>query len=142
MAINIFSKISTLLNRVVDIITQGGLERVRVLSEFNRVFKSAFEIGEFDRLCSVTTSKGNQNFKHELSTIYLRSGFKITIMNDENLKKQDFSKIAKYFVINKAFARKLMALGYDTLLIKGKSSTTGLEIPLKEIASLNDYMVN
>lgn len=142
MAINIFSKISTLLNRVVDIITQGGLERVRVLSEFNSVFKAAFQAGEFDRLCSVTTSKGNQKFKHELSTIYLRSGFKITIMNDENLKKQDFSKIAKYFVINKAFARKLMALGYDTLLIKGKSSTTGLEIPLKEIASLNDYMVN
>ena len=142
MGLDIFSKISTLLNRVVDIITQGGLERVRVLHEFNRVFKSAFEIGEFNRLCSVTTAKGNQNFKHELSTFYLRSGFKITILNDDNLKKQDFSKIAKYFVINKAFARKLMALGYDTLLIKGKSSAIGLEIPLKEIASLNDYMVN
>jgi hypothetical protein len=129
MGLDIFSKISTLLNRVVDIITQGGLERVRVLNEFNRVFKSAFEMGEFNRLCSVTTAKGNQNFKHELSTVYLRSGFKITILNDDNLKKQDFS-------------RKLMALGYDTLLIKGKSSTTGLEIPLKEIASLNDYMVN
>jgi hypothetical protein len=142
MGLDIFSKISTLLNRVVEIIKQSGLERVRVLNEFNRVFKTAFEIGEFERLCSVTTSRGNQNFRHELSTIYLRSGFKITIMNDDNLKKQDFSKIAKYFVINKAFARKLMALGYDTLLIKGKSSTTGLEIPLKEIASLNDYMVN
>ena len=142
MGLDIFSKISTLINRVVDLITQGGLERIKVLNEFNRVFKSSFETGEFNRLCSVTTSKGNQQFKHELSTIYLRSGFKITILNDDNLKKQDFSKIAKYFMINKVFARKLMALGYDTLLIKGKSSTTGLEIPLKEIASLSEYMVN
>lgn len=142
MALNIFSKISTLVNRVLDIITQGGLERVRVLNEFNNVFKAAFEEGEFNKLCSVTTSKGNPQFGHELSTIYLRSGFKITILNDDFLKKQDFSKIAKYFIINKEFARKLMALGYDTLIIKGKSSTTGLEIPLKEIASLNDYMVS
>ena len=35
-----------------------------------------------------------------------------------------------------------MALVYDISLIKGKLCTTGLEIPFKEIASLNDNMVN
>jgi len=35
-----------------------------------------------------------------------------------------------------------MALGYDTLIIKGKNSFSGLHIPLKEIANLHNYMLN
>lgn len=141
MASNLFSKISTLINRIVDVVTQGNLERVRILSEFNSVFEKAFYSQEFNRLCSVTTSKGNPDFKHELSSFYLRSGFKITIMNDDNLKESDYSHIAGYVVQSKAFVRQLMALGYDTLIIRGKQSYTGLQIPLKEVADLREYML-
>jgi hypothetical protein len=35
MAKNILSRITTLLNRVWDVVSQGNLERVRILSEFN-----------------------------------------------------------------------------------------------------------
>jgi hypothetical protein len=142
MGVNVFSKISILINRIVDVITQGNLERVKVMSEFNRVFKDAFYSQEFNRLCSVTTSKGNPRFKHELSAFYLRSGFKITILNDDNLTEGDYSYIASYVVLSKEFVRQLMAMGYDTLIIRGKSRSTGLEIPLKEIANLNDYMLD
>ena len=107
MGVNVFSKISILINRIVDVITQGNLERVKVMSEFNRVFKDAFYSQEFIRLCSVTTSY-----------------------------------IASYVVLSKEFVRQLMAMGYDTLIIRGKSRSTGLEIPLKEIANLNDYMLD
>ena len=68
MASNIFSRIGTLLNRIVDIVSQGSLERVRILREFNLVFQEAFQSGDIDRHCTVTTSPGNINFKHELST--------------------------------------------------------------------------
>jgi hypothetical protein len=121
MGRNLFSAISTLINRVVDIVTQGNLERVRIMLEFNKVFKDAFYSQEFNRLCSVTTSKGNPSFKHELSSFYLRSGFKITIMNDDNLKESDYSFIASYVIQSKEFIRQLMALGYDTLIIRGKT---------------------
>lgn len=142
MASNIFSTIANFLNRVVDVVSQGNLDRVRIIREFNLVFKEAFMQGDIDRLCIVTTSPGLPQFKHELSSFYLRSGFKITIENDDNLTENDFSEIAKYVIESAAFVRQLMVLGYDTLIIKGKNSFTGLQIPLKEIANLHNYMLN
>ncbi len=142
MPSNIFSRIATFLNRVVDVVSQGNLERVRIIREFNLVFKEAFMQGDIDRLCVVTTSPGKPEFKHELSTFYLRSGFKITIENDNNLTEGDFIEISKYVIESAAFVRQLMALGYDTLIIKGKNSFMGLQIPLKEIANLHNYMLN
>jgi hypothetical protein len=139
---NIISHLSTLLNRVVDIISQGSFERVRIIREFNIVFKEAFMTGDIDRLCSVTTSPGNQQFRHELSAFYLRSGFKITIHNDSNLTENNFYEIARYVIESAPFVRQLMALGYDTLFIVGKNSSRGVQIPLKEIANLHDFMLN
>lgn len=62
-----------------------NLHRVKLLSEFNKVFKDAYFTLEIDRPCKVMTSKASPTFKHELSTLYLRSGFKITIENDKHL---------------------------------------------------------
>lgn len=138
---NIFSKISTFLNKIVDIITQGNLERVRIISEFNSVFKEAYVQGEIDRLCSVATSMGNPKFSHSLSTIYLRSGFKITIENDEDLSENNFWEIAKYVLDSPPFIRQLMALGYDTLLIVGKRNVSGIQISLKQVVDLQKYML-
>jgi hypothetical protein len=139
---SIFSTITTIINRIVDIVSQGNLQRVRLLSEFNEVFKDAYFTLEIERLCKVTTSAGNPKFKHELSTFYLRSGFKITIENDNDLTESDFITISNYVIESKAFVRQIMALGYDTLIIKGKNAYTGLQIPLKEIASLQSYMLD
>lgn len=142
MAKNIFSRIATLINRVVDILSQGSLERVKILREFNITFKQAWEEKSIDRFCSVTTSPGDPNFRHELSTFYLRSGFKITVGNDDGLTEKDYGEISKYVVESKPFVRQLMALGYDTLIIKGKHPYhQGKRLALKEISSLQDYML-
>lgn len=139
---NIISKISSLLNRVLDVVTSGSLERVRIIKEFNLVFLEAYQSGDIDRLCSVTTGPGNPSFKHELSAFYLRSGFKITIHNDASLKDSDYYEISKYVIESAPFVRQLMALGYDTLKIIGKNTMLGVQIPLKEIANLHSYMLN
>lgn len=142
MATNIFSRISRLLNRVVDIVSTGNLERVRIIKEFNQVFKEGFYSADIDRLCKVTTAPGNPEFKHELSSFYLRSGFKITIENDDNLTENDFINISNYVIESSAFVRQIMALGYDTLIIKGKNSYYGHQISLKKIANFQNYMLN
>ncbi|MFM1947727.1 MAG: hypothetical protein RL207_2010 [Bacteroidota bacterium] len=139
---SVFSKFLTFINRIADVISQGSLERVRILSEFNSVFKDAYLEGSIDRLCKVTTSIGDPSFKHELSSIYFRSGFKITIENDENLKESDFHEISRYVIQSKHFVRQLMALGYDTLIIIGKNKVNGIQISLKAIANLQDYMID
>jgi hypothetical protein len=142
MSSNIFSRIAQLLNRVVDVVSQGNLERVRIIREFNLVFKEAYFCGDIERHCTVTTAPGNPDFKHELSTFFLRSGFKITIENDNNLSETDFIEISSYVIESAPFVRQLMALGYDTLIIKGRSSYRGIQIPLIKIAQLHKYMLN
>jgi hypothetical protein len=142
MSNTIFSRLATLLNRVVDIVSTGNLERVRIIREFNLVFKEAYLTGDIERHCTVTTAAGNPEFRHELSTFYLRSGFKITIENDTRLTEGDFIEISRYVLESAPFVRQLMALGYDTLIIKGKNSYSGIQIPLKEIANLHRYMLN
>ncbi len=138
----IISKITTLLNRVVDVLSSGSLERVRIIKEFNIVFQEAYQSGDIDRLCSVTTGPGNPDFRHELSTFYIRSGFKITIHNDSKMVDNDYYEISRYVIESAPFVRQLMALGYDTLKIVGKNTMIGIQIPLKEIANLHAYMLN
>lgn len=141
MPSNIFSQLATLMNRVVDIISQGSLERVRVLRDFNRVFRDSFLSGEIERHCTVTTGPGNPAYRHELSTFHLRSGFKITIENDSNLTDQDYVEISRYVLESAPFVRQLMALGYDTLIIKGRNRFNGVQIELKKISDLHRYML-
>jgi hypothetical protein len=142
MAANILEGLKKLLNRVVDIVTQGNFDRVRILGEFNRVFNQAYLSSEINRKCSVTTSPGKVEFRHELSSFYVRSGFKITILNVSYLTESDFFEISGYVLESEAFVRQLMALGYDTLIVKGKNSTVGLQVPLREFANLEGYMIN
>lgn len=142
MSNNIFSRITTLLNRVWDVVSQGNLERVRILKEFNLVFKEAYLSGDIERHCTVTTSAGNKEYQHELSSFYMRSGFKITIENDHNLELEDFQEIGRYVLDSAPFVRQLMALGYDTLVIKGKNYYRGAEVSLKEVANFHKYMLN
>ncbi len=139
MASNIFSEFAKIFNRIVDIISQGNLQRVRLIHEFNLVFHEAYLEGSLDRHCRVSTSPGNPQFRHEMSTFYLRSGFKITIENDDQLKESDFIEISKYVTDSIPFVRQLMALGYDTLIIIGKNHHFGHQVSLKEIANLRGF---
>lgn len=138
---NLFSRLGTLLNRFVDVITQGNFERVKILREFNMVFREAYMSGEIDRYCIVSTSAGNPEYRHALSAFYMRSGFKIAIQNDERLSQHDFVEISKYILESAAFVRQLMALGYDTLIIIGKTNYNGLQVSLKEISDFQKYML-
>ena len=143
MTQNIISRITTLINRLVDVISQGSFERVKILREFNITFKQAWEEKSLDRLCFVTTAPGDPDFKHGLSTYYLRSGFKITIENDEDLTEKECGEISKYVVESRPFVRQLMAMGYDTLIIKGKQPyKKGVNLALKEISNLQDHMIS
>jgi hypothetical protein len=67
---------------------------------------------------------------------------RIRDLGHDGMTLNDFMEISNYVVESAPFVRQLMALGYDTLIIKGKNSYMGLHIPLKEIANLQKYMLN
>ena len=135
MAKNLLDNLTTIINNIFDVITQGSLERMKVVRKFNTAFNTAYLTGEFDRMCKVSIAIGDSSYKHSMSTIVLRSGFKISIKNDDNLTNYDIQEIAKYVLASKPFVRQLMSLGFDTfydqLSAAINSSDTYLEYCIK-----------
>lgn len=130
--------ITNLINSLLD----GSFERMRIISQMNAAFKEYFTTGEFNRLCKVSISQGNSAFAHEMSSIWIRSGFKITIENDYSLRESEMEELASNVTDNAAFVRQLMAVGFDTLTIKGKTTGKTKSFALKRYANLNQYFIS
>jgi len=107
----------------------------------NTAFKEYFTTGEFNRLCKVSISQGNSAFAHEMSSLWIRSGFKISIENDSSLRESEVNELAAYVTDNATFVRQLMAMGFDTLTIKGKTDGMTKSFALKRFANLNQYYI-
>lgn len=134
---NLKTFFSNLINSLLD----GSFERVRIISQMNTAFKEYFTTGELNRLCKVSISQGNSAFAHEMSSLWIRSGFKITIENDVSLRESEINELAAYVTDNAAFVRQLMAMGFDTLTIKGKTGGMTKSFALKRFANLNQYYI-
>ena len=133
--------IKTLLSNLINTLLDGSFERVRIISQMNTAFKEYFTTGEFNRLCKVSIAQGNSAFAHEMSSLWIRSGFKITIENDSSLRESEINELAAYITDNASFVRQLMAMGFDTLTIKGKTSSITKSFALKKFANLNQYYI-
>jgi hypothetical protein len=132
----------TFITNLINTLLDGSFERVRIINQMNTAFKEYFFSGELDRLCKVSISSGNQAFAHEMSYLWFRSGFKISIENDEALKDSEINELAQYITDNETFVRQLMANGFDTLIIKGKTTGKAQMYALKQFANLKQYFIS
>lgn len=135
-------KIVDFIKGLLDSILSGSLERMRIINAMNDSFKEAYYTGELDRLCKTSITMGDSNFAHEMSTFVFRSGFKISIENDNNIKISELREIAQYILSNKPFVRQLMSLGFDTLIIKGKNTSNESKYALRQYTELNGFMLS
>lgn len=126
-----------LLNSLLD----GSFERVRIIKSMNEAFHEYYVTGEIDRLCKVSITSGNQGFRHEMSTMFFRSGFRISVENDSNIRDSELRDISQYILSNTAFVRQLMSLGFDTLVISGKTTNKSFMYSLKESATLTNFFI-
>lgn len=134
---NLKTFITNLINSLLD----GSFERMRIINQMNRAFKEYFTSGEIGRLCKVSISSGKSEYAHEMSALWLRSGFKISIENDLNLQESEINELAQYVTDNVQFVRQLMAMGFDTLIIKGKTTGKSKDYALKRFADLSQYYI-
>lgn len=135
MSIREFFK--NLLNSLLD----GSFDRMRVINAMNQSFRECFYSEEFNRLCRASISQGEQRFAHEMSAFWFRSGFKISIENDNGLGESEMKEIADNVLCNTSFVRQLMALGFDTLVIQGKTNEKTCKFSLKQYANLKNYYI-
>lgn len=132
---NLVDFFKNLLNSLLD----GSFERVKIISAMNQAFKDYYYSGELDRLCKASISTGNEQYRHEMSAVFFRSGFKISIENDLDLKESEIRDISQYILSNRAFVRQLMSLGFDTLVITGKTTKKSLQYCLKNYTQLTGF---
>lgn len=129
------------LNNLVNAILDGSFEMVKLVNQMNAGFKEYFYSGELNRMCRASISLGDPDFRHELSAMWFRSGFKITIENDTNLKDSEVMEISEYVLNNGAFIRQLMAMGFDTLIVQGANNRVGKKFSLKAYSNLKNYFL-
>ena len=134
---SIGSFITNLLNSLLD----GSFERMRVINQMNAAFKEYFMSGEIGRMCKFSIFQGKQENAHEMSSVWFRSGFKVSVENDINLRESEMTELANYIVGNQAFVRQLMAMGFDTLIVKGKTTGKSISYALKKFANLDHYYI-
>lgn len=135
-------KIIDFFKNLLDSLISGSFERTKIVTSMNHAFKEYYYSGELEYFCKVSISQGEQNFAHEMSTFFFRSGFKITVENDTTLKSSELRNIAQYILTNKPFVRQLMSLGFDTLIVKGKSIEVEARYALKQYTELNSFMLS
>lgn len=133
--------IKSIFTNLINSLLDGSFERMRIINQMNGAFKEYFMSGEFSRMCKVSISQGCREYAHEMSSLWLRSGFKISIENDAALKESEINELASYVTDNAAFVRQLMAMGFDTLVIKGKTTGFGKNYSLKKFANLCQYYI-
>lgn len=141
MARQLMQNITALINNFFDVISQGTMERVKLIKGLNQAFSDAYLSGTFDRMCKASAGMGDSSFRHSMSTMTFRSGFKISVQNDENLSSGDISELAKYVLASMPFVRQLMSLGFDTLIIVGKHNSHGVKLQLSKFANPNQYFL-
>ncbi|MBR6655999.1 MAG: hypothetical protein IKL20_05285 [Alistipes sp.] len=130
------------IKNIINTIMDGSLERVRIIRAMNENFQESYYSGGIDRLCRVSIGAGDPEFAHEMSSMWVRSGFRITIENDLGLADSEVFEISDYILQNKSFIRQLMALGFDTLIVQGKVTRRGKLFCLKSYSNLNEYMLH
>lgn len=126
---------------LLDSLLSGSFERLKIVNGMNDAFKEYYYSGELNRLCKVSIAPGNPNFHHEMSAAFFRSGFKVTIENDNNIKESEMREISKYILSNTAFIRQLMSIGFDTLYIEGNTTKKKIAYALKEYGSLDNFFI-
>ena len=131
----------SIANNYIDKMIVGNNSRKNVIDFFNIIFEEAFNLGEIDRLCKLSSTNGNKLFKTSLSSFSFRSGLELKILNDFNLQTNDVYFLVSIVLGNPYFVRKLISLGYDTLKITTSSNNLNLLLELQSFTTLNNKLL-
>lgn len=126
--------IGEMYRNILNSLLDGSFERMRLIGQINANFKEKFAYGDLNRWCRASISWGNSQYAHEMSSLWFRSGLRIRVENDKTLKEPEINELAQHIMKNGPLVRQLMALGFDTLIVKGKSRGLSKDYALKDYA--------
>ena len=133
---SIYARFVAAINNIASYIMTGNRDREKTIQKLNAAFQDSFIQGDFDNLCSVEVCLGIPKYKNEYTHPHLKSGLRITILNDKFLSKGEIITYARPFGASDSFVISLLVLGFDSLILQPKFSIRGqgptaLQIGLK-----------
>ncbi len=137
---SLFSSTWEFIKNTINLVLDASFEKVAIINALNKTFEEQYLNSETKRLVRVSITLGDSSYKHSMSVNFTRSGFMMTIQNDELLKLSEVHEVAQYILMNDYFIKKLMALGFDTLIVKGKN-TNSIKFKLSDFANLDNYFL-
>ncbi len=105
----------------VNTVLDASVERQQLINALNSIFKEMYITELVERLVKVSTCKGMEQFKHEMSASTFRSGLLFEVQNDASLRKVELQDLAFVILGFPPMIRQLKLLGFDTLVINGKN---------------------
>lgn len=120
-------------------ILDASNEKSQLLKALNLIFKDMYISGLTDRVIKASISKGQPQFKHSMSVSSFRSGLLFEVQNDERLNKIEAQSIAYIIFGFPPIIRQLRMMGFDTLIIKGKT-TKELIYEISERTNLDSHL--
>ena len=121
-------------NRIIDWFSDRS-ERNQIIRSFNNSAKNSFVIGEAPTLLKARISKGESAYRHQFSN-WLNTGFRIQAFSGRQLTKEEIKLIGAVILNDNILVRRLIVLGWDTLLIHGDKGSYGLRWQLKDYIPL------
>jgi hypothetical protein len=115
-----YNFLKIVLNSTLDL----SVEKTLIINSLNILFEEQYIKGLTDRLIVVSVTKGDKSYKQSMSVNSLRSGFMLLIKNDDQLSITEAQEISEIILNDKPFIRKLIILGFDTLVVKGNNTQT------------------
>lgn len=136
----LFNTVWEFIKNTINLVLDASFEKIAIINALNKTFEEQYLNGETNRLVKVSITIGDSSFSHSMSVNFTRSGFMMIIQNDEFLKLSEVNEVAQYILTNDFFIKKLMSLGFDTLIVKGKN-TTSIKFKLSDFANLDNYFL-
>ena len=87
------------------------------------------------------SKKGDPNYRHECSSLLLKTGFCIKATAGRALTKDEMLYIGTVVLTNQSLTRRLFVLGYDTLIIEDIIGEKSVKWAIKDFTRtlLKDY---
>lgn len=115
-------------------------ERDSMIKSFNYVARDIFEHYGAPTLLEAITQRGEPTFRHEYSSLLLKTGFCIRATAGKALSKEEMLYIGSLILNDQSLTRRLFILGWDTLIIDDVIGKKQVKWAIKDFTNMG-YLI-
>lgn len=133
--------VSNSFNNLFKKFSNNSSDRSVLVDKLNELFKYLYTYNHVDFSCKANITSGNEDFKHETSAFFSKSGLKITI-EKASVTDAEVRDVSQFFLSEKQFIKLLMNLGFDTLIVAGKDEKSSVLYCIRDYEKYSSFTLS